>query len=566
MANGIKVMKREPLTIRAGEIEVSINKNLISVFCKRHDKSFRFSFTPVMGVSTKPYLVSLKTNKDIAEATFISISDEFSARLYLTMCSTGTLVLTSKIRPIRRLISLDIITPHLRIDLKNYKWHIKSSLSAENLTSLEGNILPIETPRLIVLNNKNCNFSFFAGRCLTFIKNKFTLLYPRLYIKQKKSLLSLGLQYCNLPNVSIFETCSSLAIHHIPCNVGKTVKSVVEEEKVFADIGFNIADALEPIKVAMYQKAIDDPAYICTLIRALNELRKHCSLISFKLPRITLVELIEMVNVLFDKSFYTLNEGVELIKRYLGKIMQKEAINDKILCYIKGIIKRDENIIVSLAESIANSLIDQNKTYNMTNFLVMLEVMPLITYPPSHISLEVSLKTFSKFKDIIPHIERSIFSDFESKSTRLGLLALQFYTGVLLREHAFKVKEDVKDYIKILMKIWDTLDDCLKLMLAGFSSIVQYKNPKIFPLIDNFRVVYLPPFRQNTRIFLINPKGSHELIKFYAMPVNKIKIRILNEFGELLYEVKRRLLSGGVFDLYLPIEESNYFTLEMILF
>ena len=558
----VRILCKEPLTIASDNLKITISRGIINVTCNTHKHSFTLFPTPIVGVNTRLNFRVLRAREYIVEAVSFSVSDEFSTSLHLTVCATDSITLTSRVKPIRRLIPLNLITPHLRVHLGDFTWHIESSLAPfSEVEPLEGGILPVGNANFLQFNSDSCAFSIFAGRCVLIMKNKLMLTYPKIYFrKHSNSLISLGLCYHNLP--SQFEAHSSLTICHRNTRIETSINHSLKEESYFYDIDYNVADALEPIKVVTYQEITNNTMYTCALFRTFSDLIERLRPDSLKFSKITLIELIELLSSLVEKYPFILDEGMNLVERYLGRVTREIAISDQASRYIEAIIRKDEEIVANLARTIIEEVINKIEPRNIGHLFLLLEMLPLIIYPPSYITGDVLHEAMTCVEKTIPIFKQSILNDLGSKLVHLKFLALQACMGTLLVKQHFKVKNLVEDYTKELERTWNKLDESLKLISAGFSRITQFKHPKIFPSLTNFKVMCLPSLGQNTRIFLVIPNKIYESLRLYTLSVKAVKIQVLNELGELLYTTSEKPTLMGVVGVYLPITQGKYFILK----
>lgn len=553
----VEVINKEPLTMLVGELKVTLNEYGIDIYCKHHKHSLMLFPTPLMGVCGKPHFKILKADKYIIEAGDILVNNEFVTNLRLIVYATGSITLISKVKPIKPLIPLNITAPHIKIHFKDFKWHIRASLTTTNEpVFFKESTLLVKNANIISFNNMNCIFSIFVGRCVLSIGDKVTLLYPRIYFqKQSDSSLSLGLSYSNLPSLSQFELLSSLTIHHT-CHDIFTLR----KEGIFQSVDFNIADALEPIKVAAYQKIAGSKLYLCPLLRTLNELTKKPSHIKWR--KITLIELIEIITSLLNEYPNILDKSIELVKNYLNKMAINQSMSNQVFHYIKELIKENSKSIVNLAKLLAKEIVNKTRLHNPLSLFVALEILPLITYPPSHIASEIGLNVISTLREITMFARQNLLNNLGYKLTYLRSLALQTHVGAELIKSNFRIKSILRACIRGLIKTWDELNEASRLILAGFSNVIQFRYPKVFPLLNGFKVMYLLPFDHDVKVFLITPKGPHERIRFSLSPIRKTKVEVLNEFNELVHESssERRIV-----ELYLPYEQSEYFVVKVFM-
>jgi len=348
---------------------------------------------------------------------------------------------------------------------------------------------------------------------------------------------------------------SSLTIHHTRRNL---LKSTPRKESVFYGVNFNIADALEPIKVTAYQKIVGNSLYSCPLLRTLNELTKKPSRVEWS--KVTLIELIEIISSLLDEYSNVLDKGMKLIKYYLDKVVANQGISNQILHYIKELIKRDKDIVTSLAKPLAKEMVNKIKVHNLIDLFIALEMLPLMAYPSSHITNEIGLDIVSMFRDVIAFVRQNSLNNLGNKLTYLRSLALQTFIGAELIRNNFRVKSDLKVCIKDLVRTWSKLDEASRLISAGFSNTIQFRPPRVLPLINDFKAMYLLPLDYDIKTFLVTLRGSPERVRFCISPTKKTRVEVLNEFSELIYEGS----SGrNIIELYLPYEQSEYFIIRL---
>ena len=209
----IKILCKDPLIIESSNLIITLKRGVIKVECKVHNCFINLLPFPIIGVSVGSNLRLLKREDYIVTMRALSISDELSTNLYLTVCG-DSLVLTSEVRPVKSLIPINLIMPYVKISLDD-TWQVKLSSMSSRIHELE-EVTPLMNANILQLMNNDCTFSIFAGRCTLVWRDKCAIIYPKIYIKQLNSSYTIGLCYSNIP--PNFKAQSSIAICHESVN------------------------------------------------------------------------------------------------------------------------------------------------------------------------------------------------------------------------------------------------------------------------------------------------------------------------------------------------------------